>query len=286
MAEVLDATLRGWLSDPRNTARSVLVTISGDTLLPKRESVWLAELFQLTAPFGFSERLVRTSMYRLSESGWFTSERIGRQSRYSLTSLAVEESRLASERIYNAPHPDWTGEWIVAFLNSPSLPSDIADLLTKRLKWLGFVALADGVLASPSSALADARTLCEGLAPDTHVPLAVMEFSNLDAVVANGLFEAGFDFEAMSQSYTDFASFYEPLSKLSHSGSEAFALRTMLIHDLRRIRLSAPDIPAALLPADWAGTTAQTLALDLHLDLSATAKPWLSEVLGSSLKST
>ncbi|MYL04319.1 MAG: hypothetical protein F4011_09090 [Acidimicrobiaceae bacterium] len=69
------------------SARSLLVTVLGDSVLPVTETLWLSGLFELAAPFGFSERLVRTSMFRLVSEGWVSNERVGRRSRYSLTLL-------------------------------------------------------------------------------------------------------------------------------------------------------------------------------------------------------
>ena len=72
---------------PDISARSVLVTVLGDSVLPVTKTVWLSSLFELARPFGFSERLVRTSMFRLAAEGWVSNERVGRRSRYSLTRL-------------------------------------------------------------------------------------------------------------------------------------------------------------------------------------------------------
>jgi phenylacetic acid degradation operon negative regulatory protein len=46
-------------------ARSLLVTVFGDSVAPHGGRAWLGSLIGLLAPFGISERLVRTSVYRL-----------------------------------------------------------------------------------------------------------------------------------------------------------------------------------------------------------------------------
>ena len=270
---------QSWTSEPKNTARSVLATIFGDTILPVSNSVWLAQLFQMTELFGFSGRLVRTSMYRLAEQGWFTNERVGRQSRYFLTPLAIDESERAANRIYHSPHPDWSGEWTAIFLDAPVLSEETRDNLTQHLRWHGFFTLAAGIIASPTESLDSARELCAKVAPGVHVPSAVLEFSELDDVVADGFFVQALTIEETAKEYREFTSFYEDTDTGACTGPDAFALRTMLIHDLRRIRLSVPDIPAALLPVDWPGTAAHQLATKLYPKLSAAASPWLSDIL-------
>ena len=54
-------------------AKSLLITIFGDTLEPRGGGVWLASLIQLAKPIGLSERLVRTSVYRLTQEKWLAS---------------------------------------------------------------------------------------------------------------------------------------------------------------------------------------------------------------------
>ena len=52
---------------------------------------------------------------------------------------------------------------------------------------------------------------------------------------------------------------------------EAFVIRTLLIHAFRRVQLHDPQLPAALLPADWPGTTAYALCRALYQRTSAQA---------------
>ena len=273
--------LESWAAAPENTARSVLVTIFGDTVLPVGESVWLAQLFKLTELFGFSGRLVRTSLFRLAAEGWFTNERVGRQSRYVLTPLAIEESEQAEQRIYHSPDPDWTGEWTVVFLEAPIIAENTRTQLAQHLHWQGFISLSRGIIASPNVTLDSARDLCDRVAPGVHVPLASLEFHELDSVVADGFFVQALAIDGLTKSYDEFTRFYETVDtdQLAHHPAVALGWRTMLIHDLRRIKLSSPDIPVALLPADWPGTAAHNLARDLYPVLSAAASPWLSELL-------
>ena len=51
------------------------------------------------APFGVNDRLARTSMFRLTEDGWFESRRQGRRSLYALTAQGVRRFAHASRRI-------------------------------------------------------------------------------------------------------------------------------------------------------------------------------------------
>ena len=109
----------------------------------------------------------------------------------------------------------------------------------------------------------------------------MLKFSELDSVVADGFFSDALQMDAANGSYTAFIDLYSGIEPVASDceAKEAFFLRTMLIHDLRRIRLSGPDFPTPLLPSDWSGAKAESLAASLYSTLSERASPWLSEVL-------
>ena len=126
----------GQLAD--TSARSVLVTILGDSVAPLGGEVWLADLFTLTQPFGFNQRLVRTSMYRLVNENWVVSERVGRQSRYRLTHYAALETADADRRIYQRSSLPWNEVWSLVFTDSPlSGDGESVRRLAQHLRWHG-----------------------------------------------------------------------------------------------------------------------------------------------------
>ena len=49
---------------------SLIITVFGDAILPRGGSIWLGSLIKLVQPLGLSERLVRTSVFRLAQDGW------------------------------------------------------------------------------------------------------------------------------------------------------------------------------------------------------------------------
>ncbi len=281
MGDTADELVAEWVAHPENTARSMLVTVFGDTVIPVATRVWLAQLFELTGVFGFSGRLVRTSMFRLAAENWLSNERVGRQSRYTLTPTALEESQQASMRIYHETHPDWSGRWSVVLLNAPTLDDGQRGELRTHLGWHGFVELGSDVLASPSTSVTRTAELCELAAAGTRLPIGEFEFAALDDVVADGFFDHTLALADTTAAYAAFVDFHNRVADTMDgvSGPTAFGLRSMLIHDLRRIKLGAPDLPAELLPADWAGTEAYALAGRMYPLLSAAAAPWLSQVL-------
>jgi len=224
-----------WAAQPHISARSVLVTIIGDTLIPVASSVWMSQMLALTEVFGFSDRLVRTSMTRLVNEGWLTNERVGRQSRYHLTELALRESSQADGRIYGLDHVDWTGEWTLLFL---------ADL--------------------------EAQALCEVIVPEFSPAVATASFLDIENQISEGFFAADSDGAEIALAHKNFVERHSTIATPTTS-MEAYALRTMLVHDLRRIRLRWPDSFEAAASID--------LASERYIELSGAAVPALSGLL-------
>ncbi|MDH3296335.1 MAG: phenylacetic acid degradation operon negative regulatory protein PaaX [Acidimicrobiia bacterium] len=270
----LSAEARQWGGLSSTSARSVLVTILGDSVAPLGGEVWLADLFDLTQPFGFSQRLVRTSMYRLVNENWLENERVGRRSRYRLTAYARLECADADRRIYRRNPRNWDGVWSLVLGDTVVTNDADKRTLAKHLKWHGFVEIGRGVWAIPEPELETANELLDRLDLDVRPPVAKARFDRLEELVERGLFRSSFELTTAESAYQGFVDRYRPISRsplTSSSPLEAFALRTMVVHDLRRVRLIDPDLPPALLPDEWIGTEAFDLAGRLYRTVAAKA---------------
>ena len=63
---------------------SFIVTVWGDAVAPRGGSLWLGSLQAILDRFGCTPGQVRTAMSRLTEEGWLTRNRLGRNSFYRL----------------------------------------------------------------------------------------------------------------------------------------------------------------------------------------------------------
>src|SRR5882724_6685325 len=90
---------------------SLLVSIFGDSIAPRGGAVTLGSLIKLAAPFGLTERLVRTSVARLAQDDWLAARRSGRRSEYRLTRTGAERFAQATRRIYGESPSVWDGKW-------------------------------------------------------------------------------------------------------------------------------------------------------------------------------
>jgi phenylacetic acid degradation operon negative regulatory protein len=57
----------------------------------------------------------------------------------------------------------------------------------------------------------------------------------------------------------------------------AFVIRTLLIHQYRKIHLRDPVLPISLLPNDWIGTRAYELCRDLYRHVFESAEAYLAD---------
>lgn len=285
-----DATIEAWieqcLAQTAPRSKSLVVTIFGDAIAPRGGAVWLGGLIRVLAPFGVNDRLARTSMFRLTEDGWFESRRQGRRSLYALTAQGLRRFAHASRRIYRAPDTDWDGTWtLVLFPHAPGNAAERAEL-RKDLKWEGFGPVAPGLFARPAvhdeAVLAD---ILHGLGLQGTV--FALRASDLRAVAARPVRELVaecWDLADLAGDYLRFIERFGPMRARLRAGHapdarQAFQVRTLLVHEYRRMILHDPQFPAELLPADWPGLAAYALAREIYAALLAPSEAYLEASL-------
>src|SRR6266446_10097790 len=108
------ALLRDFRAQRPLRGGALLITVFGDSIAPRGGAVTLGSLIRLAAPFGLTERLVRTAVARLARDGWLAAQRSGRRSEYRLTRGGGERFAEATQRIYGESPRDWDGRWTLA----------------------------------------------------------------------------------------------------------------------------------------------------------------------------
>jgi len=266
---------------------SLLVTMFGDAIAPRGGTVTLGSLIRLAEPFGIPERLVRTSVGRLAQEGWLEFRRSGRQSEYFLTAHGKNRFAEATQRIYAAAPPSWDGHWTLIFM--PPGPRPRRERIRDEMAWLGFGQIGADVLAHPSRSAADTRSQLAELHLDGGAVILRAASEGPDG--DQGLLQAGWDLAELARSYQRFVATFEPLQTLLAGRAEAtpdtaFVIRTLLIHQYRKIHLRDPLLPHSLLPDDWIGARAYELCRDLYRRVFTAAEQHISataETLDSKL---
>lgn len=258
---------------------SLLVTLFGDAIAPRGGAVTLGSLIRLAEPFGIPERLVRTSVGRLAKDGWIDSRRAGRQSEYFLTEHGKTRFAEATQRIYAEAPPSWDRHWTLIFL--PSGPRARRETLREEMAWFGFGQLSPGVLAHPSRTVEDTRAQLSELRADSRA--VVMRAASEGTAGDQALLQAGWDLGELARSYQRFVTTFEPVravlgGRAALPPDVAFLVRTLLIHEYRKIHLRDPLLPHSLLPKDWIGAQAYELCRDLYRTVFAAAEQHVSSV--------
>src|SRR5207248_2327450 len=95
-------------------ARSLLLTILGEYVLPRGEAVWQETLVAALVSVGHTQHAARQALARSVRGGWLETSRHGRRSRVSLSSGAAELLATGASRIYSFGEPwGWDGRWLV-----------------------------------------------------------------------------------------------------------------------------------------------------------------------------
>ncbi|HEX5999246.1 MAG TPA: PaaX family transcriptional regulator C-terminal domain-containing protein [Hyphomicrobiaceae bacterium] len=97
---------------------------------------------------------------------------------------------------------------------------------------------------------------------------------------ARALAKACWQLDALDAAYRGFLAAFGPVADEMAEGArltdaQAFQLRTLLIHDWRRIVLRDPLLPRAMLPEDWPGARAHELVAATYRRLLSRAECWL-----------
>ena len=276
----LGAFLQARITQGNISSTSLIFTLFCDALTQHGGEIWLGSLIDVLDSLGFSDRLVRTAVFRLQQDGWLESRKIGRRSYYRTTTTGIHHYARAARRIYAIDRPGWDGTWTLV------IPTVIADehkdALRKSLFWQGFRLLSSGVYARPSN---DRQSLDETLSEmnisDRVVVLKARENEPATYSVLQSMVLESWKLDSLDRLYREFVQNYRPALALVQKdhlldGRRCFLLRTLLIHEYRRILLRDPELPARMLPDDWAGFAAQNLTAAIYQRVAKTSARWLS----------
>jgi phenylacetic acid degradation operon negative regulatory protein len=258
-------------------ANSVLLTVYGDVMAQRDQAVWLGSLIQLADLFGLSSRLVRTSAFRLSADDWLTCTRLGRRSFYGLSVAGLQRVQHAERRIYDFKLPAWDGRWTLALL-SAGIPASARLHLKRELRWEGFGELSPNVFAHPQASHPSLQDIIR--TAGVQEQLVVLSAESLPGYSSKPLqtvMHATFKLDQVETAWKQFVARFEPLLQQASSlnTAEAFFVRTLLIHEYRKVLLRDPNLPQSLLPAGWSGLLARQLCEALYDQLFDSSEPFL-----------
>jgi phenylacetic acid degradation operon negative regulatory protein len=252
--------------DVRHTsARSLLMTVLGEFVLPRDRPVWTWMLLDTLDRFGVAEKSARQAMARAAAEGWLLPERVGRRTRWELTPSARRLLSEGARRIYEfgrGEHP-WDGRWLLLLVSVPEVKRDLRHRLRTRLSWAGFGSPEAGVWISPHLGR-------EGEALEVVKELGLlgcaMSFTAAFGAVGgeDAMVSRAWDLTALERRYSAFVADFGRLEPAG--GVSVLHAQTRLVHEWRRFPFLDPQLPRQLLPPDWRGAQAAELFHRRHAE--------------------
>jgi phenylacetic acid degradation operon negative regulatory protein len=250
------------------SARGLLLTLLGELVLPGDGTAWTSAVVATFARLGVEEKAARQALMRTAVAGWLESEKLGRRTRWRLTSSARRMLTEGAERIYSfaGPARAWDGRWLVVATRIPDRERRARHVVRTRLSWAGFGSLGAGLWISPHpdrEAEAIGVLRAAGVAAEAHVFVARrVGVGDVRVMVAQA-----WDLSAVEEQYERFIGEFggaDPRDVLSR--------QVELVHAWRRFPSIDPALPRELLPARWLGLQAAQLFGDRHTRWSADAQ--------------
>ncbi|MBB4683326.1 PaaX family transcriptional regulator [Amycolatopsis jiangsuensis] len=259
------------------SARSLLMTVLGEYVLPRDRPVWTSILVETLGMLDIEEKSARQALARSSAEGWLVSERVGRRVRWSLTEPGRRLLTEGAERIYafGRDARGWQGRWLMLIVSVPEAKRDLRHRLRTRLTWAGFGSPVAGVWVSPDPRREpEAQQIVAELGLDAQA----MSFTAAYGEVGDqeSMVERSWDLSELTDRYEDFI---DQFTGVRPSGGQAvLRAQTELVHEWRRFPFLDPQLPGELLPAGWSGTKAAELFHRKHVEWRPHAQSYWDEL--------
>jgi phenylacetic acid degradation operon negative regulatory protein len=259
-----------------DTSRALLLTTLGEFVLPHGGRAWTQTLVGLLELLDVRDKAVRQAVSRMHRRGWLDREKIGRQTRWSLTAESRGLLEPGARRIYAFGQDQrlWNHSWVVVLASVPERDRHLRYRLATGLNWAGFGSIGQGIWLSPwHDRERDAVELFNTLGIDATTFRA--ELGELGD--PRRLADQAWDISGLREQYDSFLRDTDPIVDWSLRGDEAAAALTTIVHRWRRFPFIDPDLPGDLLPDDWPGPRAARRFADLRDALRPEAFGWWAD---------
>lgn len=254
-----------------SSARSLLLTVLGEYVLPSGEPAWTGSLVGALALLGVAEKAARQALGRTAAEGWITSRRHGRLARWQLTPAGRRLLTDGAERIYSFGEDggSWDGRWLILLVSAPELTSQARHRMRTRLTWAGFGVLPGGVWVCPDPGREqEADRILAELRPSPTGTSFIASHGDIGA--QQDIVAQAWDLRAVERRYEEFIAAFAGVAPAGDD--ETLTAQTMLVHEWRRFPFLDPRLPADLLPPGWPGARAAALFRDRHARWQAGAR--------------
>lgn len=238
------------------SARSLLLTVLGEFVLPSAGPAWTGALVAALAEVGVEEKAARQALSRTGAEHLLSAERDGRRVRWHLTTAGTRLLGEGTERIYGFGRrvEQWDGRWLVLAVSVPETQRRLRHQLRTRLTWAGLGSPLPGLWVTP-----DVEKEKEVAAAVDELGVEACSFTGPYGMVGDQqrVVAAAWHLAEVEQRYADFlAAFADPAVA---GPAEGFRAQVRLVQEWRRFPFLDPALPAPLLPPTWPGPAAAEL---------------------------
>ena len=235
-------------------ARSALFDLYGDYLRPRGGRAPVAALVRLLAPLGIAPPAVRTAVSRMVRQGWLHPLRLSTGPGYLITTKAARRLDEAGARIYRTSRASWDGRFDLLVLDAPSGRRE-RQRLGANLSYLGY-----GMLDERTWVATRPGEDVDGLLTESGVRYERFTASHAAGTAgAEALVRRAWDLGEVGAAYELFVAEQKPVLAAVTARSDdeqAYAARFRLVHAWRTFLFRDPQLPPALLPDRWPGSSA------------------------------
>ena len=279
----VDDYLQILLEEMSPKAKSLIITFFGDTVFPNGGTIWLGSLVKFMEEFGISEKLTRTSIFRLTKEGWLSSKKFGRESYYSLSDLAIDRFIKAHYSIYAYAEQEKDNDWIVLFTNAVKQAKELE--LSKILKKEGFANPSKHTYMHPHYKMEYMQDILIKNELQNEVLLVKGPLQMpMNKELTKDMVHKYWDLKDVEQRYQEFITKFRRIYSIKtpideFSPKQCFMIRTLLIHEYRRALLFDPKLGNDLVSMDWLGKASSSLVESIYASIHNSANEYITSNL-------
>ncbi len=259
------------------SARSLLLTVLGEFVLPGGRPVWTATLLDLLSDLDVAEKAARQAIMRTADSGWIAGSRVGRETCWTLTEAGTRLLREGTDRIYGfaADQRDWDGRWLVLTVGVPDNNRPLRQRLRTQLGWAGLGSVNTTTWVTPR---VDREPEARRVLSDCGLLAGSWSFVARAGTVGDerSLVRTAWDLDEIEGRYEDFLDLVA--RRRPRTDRQALVAQVRLVQEWRRFPLLDPALPTELLPPRWSGNRAAEVFRERHAAWAARAQAAWAEL--------
>jgi len=257
----------------RGGAKSLLMTMLGEFVLPNGGKAWTTTLVNGLGALGVTERNARQAISRSRDQGAIEVERHGRLARWHLTDYGHDLLTTGAARIYGLGTEDWTWDhrWLIVICAIPETQRSKRHRFRTQMTFEGFGFIAPGIAVSPHL---DRENAANRILRSLDIGTDAITFT-----ATRGSFTLDADVLASAWRLTDLADEYQSFinefgSRNARTPLEAHSATVQMVDTWRRFPFVDPGLPGELLPDPWVGSEAQAIFGQRRAEWNEAASNW------------